>query len=175
MSEELTRSGEGLFRPSRRGYDRADVDEYVAQMRAQINELQAQVSSPDVAVRNALERVGGEVAAILQQAHDTADEIVAQGEREASEHRTAAERHAAQITAAAEKRVRELDSDADRIWAERQRLIADAGDLAHRLQAVADLAAERFPEDAAAGDAPTDGLGLVEDRGSEPHSPDAGD
>ena len=174
MSEELTRSGEGLFRPSRRGYDRADVDEYVAQLRIQINELQARVSSPDMAVRDALERVGGEVAGILQQAHDAADQIVAQAQREASDHRASAERHAAQITAAAEKRVRELDSDADRIWAERQRLIGDARDLAHRLQAVADLAAERFPEDAAGAGVTEEG-GLVEARGNEPYGADAGD
>jgi DivIVA domain-containing protein len=158
MSEELTRSGEGIFKPSRRGYDRVEVDAYVGQLRRQIHDLQAQLSSPDVAVRTALERVGGEVAGVLQQAHDTADEIVAEAEADAAAHRAAAAKHAAEVTAtaakqaaevtaAAEQRVHELDLDTDRIWSERERIVADARDLSRQLQAVADLAAERFPED----------------------------
>jgi DivIVA domain-containing protein len=147
MSEELTRSGEGIFRPSRRGYDREEVDAYVAQLHRQIHDLQAQVSSPDVAVRSALERVGVEVAGILQQAHDTAGDIVAEAEAEGAAHRAAAEKHAADVTAAAEQRVHELDLDTDRIWSERERIVEDARDLSRQLQAVADLAAERFPQD----------------------------
>jgi DivIVA domain-containing protein len=147
MSEELTRSGEGIFKPSRRGYDRVEVDAYVAQLHRQIHDLQAQASSPDLAVRSALERVGGEVAGILQQAHDTADEIVAAAEADAAAHRAAAAKQAAEVTAAAEQRVHELDLDTDRIWSERERIMTDARDLSRQLQAVADLAAERFPED----------------------------
>jgi DivIVA domain-containing protein len=169
MSEELTRSGEGIFKPSRRGYDREEVDAYIAQLHRQIHDLQAQVSSPDAAVRSALERVGGEVAGVLQQAHDTAREIVAEAEAEAEAHRAAAEKHAGEVTAAAEKhagevtaaadkhagevtaaaerRVHELDLDTDRIWSERERIMMDARDLSRQLEAVADLAAERFPED----------------------------
>jgi DivIVA domain-containing protein len=180
MSEELTRSGESIFKPSRRGYDREEVDAYVIQLRRQIHELQARASSPDVAVRDALERVGGEVAGILQHAHDTADQIVTNAEADAQTHRaaaaknaaevmTAAEQHAAEVTtaaeqhaaavtaaaeqyaaavtAAAEQRVHELDLDTDRIWSERERIVADARSLSRQLQAVVDLAAERFPPD----------------------------
>jgi DivIVA domain-containing protein len=158
MSEELARSGEGIFKPSRRGYDREEVDAYVAQLHRQIHDLQAQVSSPDMAVRSALERVGGEVAGVLQHAHDTAHEIVAEAEAEAAAHRAAAEKHAGEVTAAADKhagevtaaaeqRVYELDLDTDRIWSERERIMMDARDLSRQLEAVADLAAERFPED----------------------------
>ncbi len=147
MSEELTRSGEALFSPARRGYDRAQVDSYVAQLHSQIHELQGQLSSPDVAVRNALERVGEEVTGILQRAHEAAAQIVSEAEREANEYRQAAERRAVEVTTAAEQRVHELDMDTDRIWAERERMVADARDLARQLDAVADLAAERFPQD----------------------------
>jgi DivIVA domain-containing protein len=147
MSEELTRSGEGIFKPSRRGYDREEVDAYVAQLHRQIHDLQAQLSSPDVAVRNAIERVGGEVSAILQQAHDTAGDIVAEAEADAAAHRAAAAKNAAEVTAAAEQRVHELDLDTDRIWSERERIVEDARDLSRQLHAVADLAAERFPQD----------------------------
>lgn len=147
MSEELTRSGEGLFRPSRRGYDRDDVDAYVAQLQREIRELQARHQTPDAAVRSALERVGDEVASVLKQAHDTADSIVATAKREGEEHRERAAREAAHVTAVAEQRLHELDLDTDRIWGERERIVADARDLARQLNQLADLAAERFPSD----------------------------
>ena len=38
MSEELTRSGEALFREARRGYDREQVDAYVAQLQREVRE-----------------------------------------------------------------------------------------------------------------------------------------
>jgi cell division septum initiation protein DivIVA len=147
MSEELTRSGEALFKPARRGYDRASVDAYVTQLQHQIRALQLERQSPDAAVRSALERVGAEVADLLKQAHDTADAIVATGQREADDHREQAARHAAHVTAVAEQRVHELDLDTDRIWGERERIVADARDLARQLNRLADLAAERFPQD----------------------------
>lgn len=149
MSAEIVRSGEDLFKPARKGYDRAEVDAYVAQLQRQIRDLQQAQQSPDVAVRTAIERVGDEVADILKQAHNTAGEIVAAAQREADEHRDQAARHAAHVTAVAEQRVHELDLDTDRIWAERERIVADARDLSRQLTAVADMAAERFPEDPA--------------------------
>ncbi|MDE3129693.1 MAG: DivIVA domain-containing protein [Acidobacteriota bacterium] len=147
MSEELVRSGEGLFRPARRGYDRQQVDAYVAQLQGQMRDLQAQQQSPDAAVRAALERLGDEVAGVLKQAHDTAEEILESAQRDAREHRAQAERDAAHVTSLAEQRVHELDLDTDRIWGERERIVADARDLARQLTQLADLAAERFPSD----------------------------
>jgi len=148
MSQELTRSGEGLFRPSRRGYDREEVDAYVAQLQRQIRELQTQEPpTPDEAVRGALERVGDEVADVLKQAHNTAEELVRIAQREAKQHRDEAEREAAHVTSVAEQRLHELDLDTDRIWGERERIVADARDLARQLNQLADLAAERFPQD----------------------------
>ncbi len=148
MSEELTRGGESLFKLARRGYEREDVDSYVETLQRQIRELQAQLQQgPDAAVREALERVGAEVANVLKQAHDTADEVVAQAEREAAQERAQAKREAAHVTAVAEQRVHELDLDTDRIWGERERIVADARDLARQLTQLADLAAARFPSD----------------------------
>lgn len=148
MSEELARSADGLFRLSRRGYDRDEVDAYVAQLQRQVRELQAHQQTPDAAVRDALARVGEEVADVLRQAHDTAEEIVAGAERDARERRDQAERQAAHVVAVAEQRLQELDLDTDRIWGERERIVADARDLARQLNQLADLAAERFPQDA---------------------------
>ena len=163
MSEELTRSGEGLFRPARRGYDREEVDACVAQLQRQIRDLQAQQQNPDAAVRSALERVGEDVADVLRQARDSADEIVATAQREARQHREESAREAdqyreetardaAHVTAVAEQRLHELDLDTDRIWGERERIVADARDLARQLNQLAELAAERFPQDASSLD-----------------------
>ena len=179
MSGELTRVGEGLFRVVRRGYDRAEVDDYVAQLQRRIVELQEQ-GSPDGAVRAALTQVGEDVSAVLQQSHATATqvisaarqesaatlssaraqaaEMIADAERQAAEtiaaaqdegaeQRRAAVEYATDLVSSAERRVRELDVDTDRIWAERERIVADTRDLARQLQGVAEIAAERFPSD----------------------------
>jgi cell division septum initiation protein DivIVA len=148
MSEELMRNDGELFRSSRKGYDRDDVDAYVSQLQRQIRELQSQPApTPDEAVLDALGRVGDEVSGVLKQAHHSAEELVRIAQREAKEHREEAAREAAHVTSVAEQRLHELDLDTDRIWGERERIVADARDLARQLNQLADLAAERFPQD----------------------------
>ncbi len=134
------------FPHAMRGYDRDAVDHYVRQTRQLVAELQA-TRSPEAAVRRALERVGEQISGILQRAHETAEQITAQSRSEAEDRLEVARAEAAQITQAAEQRVRELDADTDRIWLERQRIVADAEDLAGQLTALAKVAAERFPAD----------------------------
>jgi DivIVA domain-containing protein len=161
------------------GYDRDEVDEYVARLERRIEELEQQ-RSPDGAVQRALEQVGDEVAGILQRAHETAaqltegaraeaDQLLESARREASELREssrreaqeltekarseaderigASHRDAAALTASAEARLQELDVDADRIWGERERILADVRFMAQQLVELADAAAERFPAD----------------------------
>lgn len=139
-----------------RGYDRLAVDEYVQQTRRLIAELQA-TRSPEAAVRRALERVGDQITGVLQRAHETAEQITAQSRSEAEDRLQEARVEADQIAGAAEQRVKELDADTDRIWIERQRIVADAEDLAGQLLALAKVAAERFPSDEEP-DAPEDEL-----------------
>jgi cell division septum initiation protein DivIVA len=149
-----------------RGYDRAAVDHYHQRVSRVIAELQAG-RSPQSAVRYALEQVSEETRAILQQAHDTADQITTKSRRESSERmetaeresaqmladaqadaealRTAAERESAELRAAADRRVREVEDEVASIWQERERLIEDAREIASRLAEVADAAAEREP------------------------------
>ncbi len=130
-----------------RGYDRVAVDEYVRETRRLVAELQA-TRSPEAAVRRALERVGEQISGILQRAHETAEQITAQSRSEAEDRLEQARLEAAQITNAAEQRVKDLDADTDRIWLERQRIFADAEDLAAQLLALARTAADRFPAEA---------------------------
>ena len=155
---EITRPLEGLpqdplaivdadFPSALRGYDRVAVDDYVRQTRQLVAELQA-TRSPEAAVRRALERVGEQISGILQRAHETAEQITAQSRREAEDRLEQARAEAALIANAAEERVQDLDTDTDRIWLERQRIVADAEDLAAQLLALARTAAERFPADA---------------------------
>ena len=132
-----------------RGYDRVAVDEYVRQTRQLVAELQA-TRSPEAAVRRALERVGEQISGILQRAHETAEQITAQSRSEAEDRLEQARLDALHITSAAEQQVRDLDADTDRIWLERQRIVADAEDLARQLEALAKSAGERFPADAEA-------------------------
>jgi cell division septum initiation protein DivIVA len=137
---------EADFPHALRGYDRLAVDEYVQQTRRLIAELQA-TRSPEAAVRRALERVGDQITGVLQRAHETAEQITAQSRSEAEDRLQEARVEADQIAGAAEERVKELDADTDRIWLERQRIVADAEDLAGQLLALAKVAAERFPTD----------------------------
>jgi cell division septum initiation protein DivIVA len=127
-----------------RGYDRLAVDAYVKQTSQLVAELQA-TRSPETAVRRALERVGEEVSGILQRAHDAAAQITAQSRSEAEDRLQVARQEAEQITADARSRLKELDVETDRIWAERQRIVEDAQDLARQLLALAGSAADRFP------------------------------
>jgi cell division septum initiation protein DivIVA len=138
-----------------RGYDRLAVDAYVKRTTQLVAELQT-TRSPEAAVRRALERVGEEVSGILQRAHEAAGQITAQSRIEAENRLEAARQEAAQITVDARQRLKDLDVETDRIWAERQRIVEDAQDLARQLLSLAESAAERFPadEDADADDGP---------------------
>jgi cell division septum initiation protein DivIVA len=127
-----------------RGYDRLAVDAYVRRTSQLVAELQA-TRSPEAAVRRGLERVGEEVAGILQRAHEAASQITAQSRSDAEDRLEQARQEAKQITADAESRLAELDTETDRIWAERQRIVDDAQQLAHQLLSLAQSAAERFP------------------------------
>jgi cell division septum initiation protein DivIVA len=134
------------FPAALRGYDRLAVDAYVQRTSQLVAELQA-TRSPEAAVRRALERVGDQISGILQRAHETAEEITAQSRREAENRLEQARVEAAEVAAAAAQRVRDLDADTDRIWIERHRIVDDARDLASKLLALAEAAAERFPDD----------------------------
>jgi DivIVA domain-containing protein len=137
---------EAEFPSAMRGYERHAVDDYVDQVTHLVAELHA-TRSPESAVRRALERVGEQISGILQRAHETAEQITAQSRIEAEDRLVHARREAATLIDAADQRVRELDADADRIWAERQRIIADAEELSGQLLAVARDAVERFPDE----------------------------
>jgi glyoxylase-like metal-dependent hydrolase (beta-lactamase superfamily II)/vacuolar-type H+-ATPase subunit H len=144
-----------------RGYDRMAVDAFVKHTAQLVAELHA-TRSPEGAVRRALERVGSEVSSILQRAHDTAEEITTKSRSEAEDRMDTARSEAAELIRAAERRVQELDADVDRIWAERDKIVADVRKLSEELELLAGAAATRFPaapeETEPLGPEPTEGV-----------------
>ncbi|HEX5192778.1 MAG TPA: DivIVA domain-containing protein [Solirubrobacteraceae bacterium] len=134
------------FPTAMRGYDKAAVDEYVRETSQLVAELQA-VRSPESAVRRALVRAGGQISGVLRRAHETAAEITAQSRSEAEDRLERARAEAEELMDAAERRVRDLDADTDRIWLDRQRIMADVEDLSNQLLGLAKQAGERFPDD----------------------------
>jgi cell division initiation protein len=187
-----------------RGYDRVAVDAYVRRVSKLVADLDAG-RSPQAAVRRALERVGDEVAGILQRAHETADQITTSSRAEAEDRIEAARQEAQAIMADAREQAQttvagaqhlltELDAETDRIWAERHQIVEDARSLATQLIGLAEAAVERFPatdehqvspaaEDqtdehhlgAAADEHPADYVGQIEGLELEEHELEAGE
>jgi len=129
-----------------RGYDREVVDAHLAAVEEDVLELHS-TRSPQAAVRRELDRVGKETAAILQRAHEAADEIAARSRARADARVEEAEREAERIRRDAEQRARQLDKDVDEIWAERRKLVEDARTVGQALIRLADEALDRFPPD----------------------------
>jgi cell division initiation protein len=142
--DPLAIAADARFPVAMRGYDRDAVDAYVKRASQLVAELQA-TSSPQGAVRRALERVGEEVSGVLQRAHESAENITTHSRAEAEDRLERARSEAHELTAAAEQRVSDLDAETDAIWAERRRIVADVNALAAQLTELAQSALERFP------------------------------
>jgi DivIVA domain-containing protein len=89
-----------------RGYERAAVDRYVERVNRLLAELEMS-SSPESAVRHALDEVSEETRDILQHAHQTADEITARSRSKAGDRLQQAEREAQEIREAAQQDAKE--------------------------------------------------------------------
>jgi DivIVA domain-containing protein len=96
-----------------RGYDRGAVDRYVERVTRLITELEMS-SSPESAVRHALDEVSEETRDILQRAHQTADEIAGRSRTKADEVVRQAEREAREVLAATRREADETRETARR-------------------------------------------------------------
>ena len=105
---------EAEFPIALRGYDRDVVDRYVKEARHVIAELELS-SSPEAAVRNALDEVSEETSGLLQRAYETAEEIQARSRAKADDRIQQAEREAQGLREAAER-----DAEATRDGARRE-------------------------------------------------------
>jgi DivIVA domain-containing protein len=96
-----------------RGYDRAAVDRYVERVTRLITELEMS-SSPEAAVRHALDEVSEETRDILQRAHQTADEITARSRSRADDRLEQAEHEAQEMLATAHQEAEDIRTAAQR-------------------------------------------------------------
>lgn len=142
-----------------RGYERAAVDNYVADVAQLVAELEATQLRGTV-VQRALDEVGEQTSGILQRAHEAADEITSRSRSLADARLEDAERHAETLRREAEQYAQAVINDARRLWSERQRLIEEMRQFADEVLGVADEALERLPEPpmgVVPGEAPTGG------------------
>ncbi len=126
-----------------RGYDRIAVDAWKDDVAKKIEELEAQAPR-DTAVKRALEEVGQETAAILQRAHEAAEELTTRSRSQAEGRLQRSEAEAAATIKEAEERAAVLERDSKAIWEQRQRLLEDMRQLADDVLAVADNASDRI-------------------------------
>jgi hypothetical protein len=140
------------FPTARHGYDRGAVDEHLAALEREIDEMRAR-RLPAPTVEAEIERVGEETTAILKVAHEQAAEITRRAQTQADKFVADAAANAVAMTEDAKRKLRRLDSETDAVWAERGRLIEDVRNVATALFSLAEDAADRFPEDGDRGGA----------------------
>jgi len=136
--------GQGRFPVTALGYDRLAVDEHVAALERELDELRAH-GQPPMTVTEELERIGEQTASILVVAHDKAHETTKRAEEQAERCIADAAANAVSITEEAQRRLRELDAETDSVWRERERLLEDVRAVSSALNALADQASDRFP------------------------------
>jgi DivIVA domain-containing protein len=122
-----------------RGYERKAVEAYVRRVNRVIAELEV-TRSPQAAVRHAVERVGEQTKAILDEARGSAEKITTTAQAEADEIVGQAKAKAADLVVAA-------DTDADRIRTESDQRVADAKVEAEKILAQAKAQAEERRRD----------------------------
>lgn len=137
-----------------RGYDRAAVDAYVAEVAQLVAELEA-TQLPETVVQRALDQVGEETSTILKHAHEAAEEITSRARAQADARMQEAQSEAERAHREAEIRARRLEEDTQEVWDERRRLIEDIRHLADDVLALADDALDRIPPPATATEEPT--------------------
>ena len=165
-SRLIKEARETEFPMALRGYGRTAVDRYVAQVTRLIAELEL-TSSPESAVRRALDEVSEETRGLLERAHQTAEEITARSRVKADDRvkqaeaeaqavrqtahedtvgiREAAQREADAIREAAQREARELRSSAQH---EGDRVLADARRDADELLNTAETRARQLAQNA---------------------------
>jgi DivIVA domain-containing protein len=96
-----------------RGYERAAVDRYVTQVNRLIAELEIS-SSPESAVRHALEEVSEETRDLLQRAHQTSEDIAARSRAKADQRLAQAKNESDELLAEARREASEIRDQSQR-------------------------------------------------------------
>ncbi|MGZ4165394.1 MAG: DivIVA domain-containing protein [Solirubrobacteraceae bacterium] len=126
------------------GYSRAAVDEHLAKLERELEQLRAK-HAPMSSITEELERIGEQTASILVVAHDQAHETTRLAQEQAERCVADAAANAVAMTEDAKKRLRDIDNETDAIWRERERLLEDVRVVSAALANLADQASARFP------------------------------
>jgi cell division septum initiation protein DivIVA len=126
------------------GYNRAAVDEHLATLERELEQLRAK-DAPMASITEELERIGEQTASILVVAHDQAHETTRMAQEQAERCVADAAANAVAMTEEAKKRLRDIDNETDAIWRERERLLEDVRVVSAALASLADQASARFP------------------------------
>lgn len=135
------------------GYNRTAVDEHVAKLERELEQLRAK-QAPMTSITDELERIGEQTSSILVVAHDQAQETTRLAQEQAERCVADAAANAVKMTAEAKAKLRDLDAETDAVWRERERLLEDVRVVSAALANLANQASERFP---AAEPAPSTG------------------
>ena len=134
------------------GYNRAAVDEHIAELERELERLRELTPSAAMSITEEIERIGEQTASILVVAHDQAHQTARQAEEQADRCVADAAASAAAITAQAKQQLRELDYETDAVWRERRKLIEDLRHTGSALISLASEATGRFPEETKPGE-----------------------
>jgi cell division septum initiation protein DivIVA len=150
LPELMGGDGAARFAVAPLGYNRAAVDEHLADVERELAELRAEhpeapVAEPPMSVQEELERIGEQTASILVVAHDKAHETTKIAQEQAERCISDATSNAAAITDEAQAKLREIEAETESVRQRREQLIADARTVAASLVALADEADGRFP------------------------------
>ena len=125
----LDRIRNATFPASRRGYDKHEVEKFLARL-ADWLETGAGDEARSDTVKRELERVGQRTGAILAQAEESAQQIRAEGEEEAKERRASADAYAEETRRSADQDAAETRAEAE---SEARETVADAEAQASRI------------------------------------------
>jgi hypothetical protein len=144
----------GRFPVGALGYNRAAVDDHVAALERELDELRSQrdLPEPPISITEEIERLGEQTASILVVAHDKAHETTRLAQEQADRCVADAASNAVAITEDAKRQLQSLDMETDTVWQERARLLDDARAVGSALIALIDEAEARFPEELKSND-----------------------
>jgi cell division septum initiation protein DivIVA len=131
------------FPITRQGYDTVAVDGYVAQLEAELTELDQELADLRSGAASGsgataeIERIGGQASAILLAAHDSARDMTEAAQTRADRCISEAEANAAAITADGSRQLSELQSKMEALRREQDEILEDVRRTADALSALA--------------------------------------
>lgn len=154
--EEVSDELPARFPLARNGYDRAAVDQHVAELERELSEVDRElvelrsrpVSNDEVATE--IRRIGEQTSEVLITAHEQRGEILRGAREEADRCVAEAQAQARAMALEGQARLRDLEAQNEAAQRERDRLLDDLRSVSAALTTVVDSAEGRIPTNQAA-------------------------